>query len=109
MSGEHHTAGGNGHGHADHGHHELPFWRKYIFSVDHKVIGIQYTVTALCFLLFGFSLMWVMRWQLAYPNQPIPIVGSLLRWLWGDKVTTSDFALSGDGYNAFGAMHGTIM
>src|SRR5205085_4095674 len=92
-----------------HLHHELGFWRKYVFSVDHKVIGIQYTLTALCFLLFGFSLMWVMRWQLAYPNQPIPIVGGLLRALWGDKVTTSDFALSGDGYNAFGAMHGTIM
>jgi len=28
--------------------------RKYIFSTDHKVIGIQYGMTALCFLLFGF-------------------------------------------------------
>jgi len=70
MSVEHHTAGGNGngHAHADHGHHELPFWRKYIFSVDHKVIGIQYAVTALVFLFFGFSLMMLLRWQLAYPG-----------------------------------------
>ena len=57
MSVETHAhANGNGHAHdhGDHGHgdhgHELPFWRKYIFSVDHKVIGIQYAVTALVFL-----------------------------------------------------------
>jgi len=53
-------------------HHPLPFWRKYIFSVDHKVIGIQYAVTGLLFLLFGFGLMMLMRWQLAYPAQPLP-------------------------------------
>ena len=43
-------------------HHEaLGFWRKYVFSTDHKVIGIQYAVTGLLFLLFGFSLMMLMR------------------------------------------------
>ena len=26
---------------------ELGFWRKYVFSTDHKTIGIQYAVTAL--------------------------------------------------------------
>ena len=25
-------------------HEELGFWRKYVFSIDHKVIGIQYAV-----------------------------------------------------------------
>jgi hypothetical protein len=49
-------------------HHELGFWRKYVFSIDHKTIGIQYTITSLLFLLFGFSLMMLMRWQLAYPG-----------------------------------------
>ena len=34
--------------------HELGFWRKYIFSVDHKVIGIQYALTGLLFLFFGY-------------------------------------------------------
>ena len=34
------------HHHEEH-HDELPFWRKYIFSTDHKVIGIQYGLTAL--------------------------------------------------------------
>ncbi|MCH8128236.1 hypothetical protein IIC38_20165, partial [candidate division KSB1 bacterium] len=36
-------------------HHEESFWRKYVFSTDHKMIGIQYGITALLFLLFGFS------------------------------------------------------
>ena len=31
-------------------HEELGFWRKYVFSVDHKVIGIQYAITGLLFL-----------------------------------------------------------
>ncbi len=85
--------------------HPLPFWRRYIFSVDHKVIGIQYAVTALVFLMFGFSLMLIMRWQLAYPGQPIPIIG---QWL-SSNIVTAEGVLIGDGYNAFGAMHGTIM
>ena len=48
---------------ADHAHeeHDLGFLRTYVFSVDHKVIGIQYAVTGLLFLLFGFMLMLVMR------------------------------------------------
>ena len=44
-----------------HDHHEQSFVTKWIFSQDHKVIGIQYTITALLFLLFGFSLMALMR------------------------------------------------
>ncbi len=28
-------------------HEELGFWRKYVFSTDHKTIGIQYAVTGL--------------------------------------------------------------
>ena len=59
----------------NHDHHEENFIQKYIFSVDHKVIGIQYGITSLLFLLFGFSLMAIMRWQLAYPGTEIPIVG----------------------------------
>src|SRR5213594_4555811 len=64
-------------------HEELGFWRKYIFSTDHKIIGIQYGLTALCFLLFGFSLVAMMRWQLAYPGKAIPLVGALLQKLLG--------------------------
>src|SRR3954467_14591682 len=92
---------------AHHEHHELGFWRKYIFSTDHKVIGIQYGLTSLLFLLFGFFLMMLMRWQLAYPGKPIPVFGPILEKLLGQ--TASGGVMSSDLYNTFGAMHGTIM
>ena len=61
----------------DHGHHDVGLIRKYVFSVDHKIIGIWYAMTGLLFLLFGFSLMLVMRWQLAYPGEAIPLTTAL--------------------------------
>ncbi len=84
--------------------HELGFWQKYVFSQDHKVIGIWYAITALLFLLFGFSLMMMMRWQIAYPGQPIPFIGG---WL-GDANAPGGIMLP-EFYNQLGAMHGTIM
>ena len=53
-------------------HHELSFWQKYVFSLDHKVIGIQYGLASLLFLLLGLGLVSIMRWQLAYPGEAIP-------------------------------------
>ncbi len=114
--------------HDDH-HEELSFWRKYIFSTDHKTIGIQYGITGLAFLFFGFCLMLIMRWQLAHPNTPVPGIGGLFisaqNFLAAHPVTPGSFdgwfwlrsisnqfpggVLSPDGYNTMGAMHGTIM
>jgi cytochrome c oxidase subunit 1 len=88
-------------------HEEVGFWRKYIFSTDHKVIGIQYGLTALVFLLFGFGLMLMMRWQIAHPGQPIPVIGPLLEAVLGQVAAKG--IMSPDLYNSFGAMHGTIM
>lgn len=84
--------------------HELPFWRKYLFSTDHKVIGIQYALTGLCFLLFGFGLMMLMRWQLAYPGKPMPLIGNLFP----QSAAVGGIMLP-EFYNQLGAMHGTIM
>jgi len=81
-------------------HAEMPFWKKYLFSTDHKVIGLQYGITATFFLLFGFFLMILMRWQLAYPGVEIPLIG---------KAISETGALTPELYNALGAMHGTIM
>jgi cytochrome c oxidase subunit 1 len=92
------------HAHHEHAHEELGFWRKYVFSVDHKVIGIQYAVTGLLFLLFGFGLMMLMRWQLAFPGKPIPLIGQLL----GQSRAPMGIMLP-EFYNQLGAMHGTIM
>jgi len=89
--------------HEEHHHHES-FWTKYIFSQDHKVIGIQYALTSLLFLLFGFGLMLLMRWQLAFPGRPIPIIGGLL----GEANAPGGIMLP-EFYNQLGAMHGTIM
>jgi cytochrome c oxidase subunit 1 len=69
-----HAASSQGHGtHDDHAHehHELGFWRSYIFSTDHKTIGVQYLWAGLAFLFFGFGLMLLMRWQLAFPGQAL--------------------------------------
>jgi cytochrome c oxidase subunit 1 len=97
-----------------HATHPAGFWSTYIFSTDHKVVGIQYAITALCFLLFGFLLMGVMRWQLAYPGQALPVIGEWLQGiLGGDMVAKDEVGRVGlilpDLYNSFGAMHGTIM
>src|SRR5205809_3717585 len=93
------------HGHdAAHEHHELGFWRKYVFSVDHKVIGIQYAFTGLLFLLFGFCLMMLMRYQLAFPGRPIPLIGS-----WLGAANAPGGIMLPEFYNQLGAMHGTIM
>src|SRR3954453_7225732 len=91
-----------------HEHHELGWWRKYIFSTDHKVIGIQYGLCGLFFLFFGFCLMMMMRWQLAYPGKPLPFgIGTLLEKAMGQYANGG--VISSDLYNMFGAMHGTIM
>ena len=81
-------------------HHKENFLTKYIWSTDHKIIGLQYGITALLWLLFGFILMLIMRYQLAYPETPIPIVCALLG---------EGGLLPPEMYNSLGAMHGTIM
>src|SRR5215213_2803185 len=90
------------HDHA-HDHEELGWWRTYIFSTDHKVIGIQYGLSGLFFLLFGFSLMIMMRWQLAYPGKPIPLgIGPILEKIFQQQAACG--VVSADLYNMFGAM-----
>ncbi|HKQ98287.1 MAG TPA: cbb3-type cytochrome c oxidase subunit I [Candidatus Polarisedimenticolia bacterium] len=97
------AGGGHGHG-AGHDDHPQGFLRKWVFSVDHKVIGMQYAVTGLVFLLFGFCLMMLMRYQLAYPGRPLAWLGNIL----GDSRMPGGVMLP-EFYNELGAMHGTIM
>ncbi len=79
-------------------------WLTRLVSTDHKVIGLQYAFTSLAFLLIGFSLILLVRWQHAYPFQPIPLIGGLL----GDA-NAPDGIMLPEFYNQLGAMHGTIM
>lgn len=89
---------------SSHNHHEPGFIRKYVFSLDHKMIGLQYLFTSLGFLLFGFGLVLLMRWQLAYPGKAIPLIGGLF----SDTLAPGGIMLP-EFYNQLGAMHGTIM
>ena len=68
-------------------------------------MGIQYGVTALGFLLVGFLLMILMRWQLAWPGQPLP--SWLAMWL-GDANAPGGIMLP-EFYNQLVAMHGSVM
>ena len=89
---------------SSHAARKQSFIKKYIFSTDHKTIGIQYGISALCFMLFGFILMMIMRWQLAYPGEVIPYIGKFL----GESRAPGGIMLP-EFYNELGAMHGTIM
>ncbi len=52
----------------------VPFLRRYIFSTDHKIIGIQFLFSSLLFMLFGGVLAMLMRWQLGWPGTPLPFM-----------------------------------
>ncbi|WP_156822014.1 cytochrome c oxidase subunit I [Azoarcus sp. KH32C] len=45
------------------------FWMKYVWSQDHKVIAIQYTITALVVGLIALALSNLMRLQLGFPGR----------------------------------------
>ena len=111
------TSHEHAHDHHAHDHHEPGFLRKYVWSTDHKTIGIQYGITGLLFLLFGFFLMLLMRWSIAYPGVPLPAIaeiraipglGDAFESMFG-RWMNADGSLNGEIYNMLGAMHGTIM
>jgi len=88
-----------------HGHHpEVSFFRKYLWTYDHKMIGIQYLWTAMFFLFIGGGLALLVRYQLAWPNTVVPIIGHLL-----PTTVASDGAIIPGGYNMLVTMHATIM
>lgn len=108
-----HADHAHGHDH-DHGHdhHEPGFIGKYIFSTDHKMIGIQYGISGLVLLFFGFCLMMVMRWSIAHPGEVMPASLSWIVHMFGDGFVNKflpEGKMDGTLYNMFGAMHGTIM
>lgn len=74
--------------------HQQSFSSKYIFSTDHKVIGLQYTITGLMMAMVGGYLAYIFRMQLAFPGDSIPFFGKQL--------------LPKD-YNSFVTIHGMIM
>jgi cytochrome c oxidase subunit I len=88
--------------HDVHAHHELGFVRTYIFSTDHKMIARQFLFLGLFMMLIGGGLALFLRWQLGWPETPVPLVG---RWLWPDN----EGVISPAVYNMMFTMHATIM
>ncbi len=76
-----------------HAHAPQGFIRKYIFSLDHKVIGLQYFFLALTAVFVGMFLSLLMRIHLVWPAAVLPFVGEI-------KPET---------YLSLLTMHGTIM
>jgi cytochrome c oxidase subunit 1 len=91
------------HAHAAHAHHEESFWRSYVFSTDHKTIGKQFLALGLAMLVLGGILALLVRWQLAWPETPVPG----MRWV--PEPLMFDGVIPPDTYNAFFTMHATIM
>jgi len=69
------------------------FIRRYVFSLDHKVIGLQYFFLALAAVFVGMFLSLLMRIHLIWPAAVLPLVGEI-------KPET---------YLSLLTMHGTIM
>ena len=81
------------HAHDDHGHGPAGFFRTYLWTVNHKMIGKQFLLMSLLFLFIAGTFALSLRWQLAYPKisgsptdpkdpgvyaKPVPIIG---KWL----------------------------
>jgi cytochrome c oxidase subunit 1 len=86
-----------------HAHPEVGFVRKYIFSTDHKVIGMQYLITAMTMAVVGGVLSLLMRLQLAWPSHIWPSLGTLMPVAFESGVMKPEF------YVSLVTMHGTIM
>ncbi|MFN2493791.1 MAG: cbb3-type cytochrome c oxidase subunit I [Pyrinomonadaceae bacterium] len=85
--------------------HEPPksFIRKYIFSLDHKVIGIQYIILALAAVLVGMTMSVLMRLKLSWPDTSFSLLGALFPHGAPGGIMGPEFYLS------LVTMHGTIM
>ena len=86
-----HSSGGIGH-----------FIGTYVFSRDHKVIGIQFLFSTLLWFAIGGLLALGIRWQLAWPWTNMPVIGNLLFSAEGGQI-------SPEFYTTLFTMHATVM
>ena len=86
-------------------HHSPPqgFIKKYVFSLDHKVIGLQYYGLALAAVFIGMVLSWLMRLHLGWASLSIPGLQLFSPNGAPGGVITPEYYLS------LMTMHGTIM
>jgi len=89
--------------HDAHVEHKQSWITRYIFSQDHKIIGIQYLFTSLFMALVGGFLAMLIRMQLGFP---------MAKFYWAQWLFPGGFAnnqIKPDFYLAVVTMHGTIM
>ena len=87
----------------DEHHHVENFWTKYIFSMDHKMIGKQFLITGMFMGVVGVFMSMLFRLQLAWPNEKFVILESILgKW-------APEGQMDPNIYLALVTIHGTIM
>ena len=67
--------------------------RRYVFTTDHKVVGLQYFFLSLAAVLVGTFLSLLMRIHLVWPQAAIPFLGQI----------------KPENYLAYLTIHGTLM
>src|SRR5882724_3129288 len=82
----------------DHG-----FARRYLFSTNHRIVGIQFLVLSMVMALCGGAFMALMRMNLAWPGIKWPLLGALFPHAMQSGIMKPEF------YLAIMTMHGTIM
>ncbi len=87
--------------HAEHGHGG-GFLSTYVFSLDHKIIGLQFLFSSLIWFFVGGMLALGVRWQLAFPWKVMPILGNMLAGPEGGQI-------SPETYTMLVTMHATVM
>jgi cytochrome c oxidase subunit 1 len=85
-----------------HGHTFGSFVSTYVFSLDHKIIGLQFLFSTLLWFLVGGLLALGIRWQLAYPWHDMPVIGRMLFAEQGGQI-------SPEFYTMLFTMHATVM
>jgi cytochrome c oxidase subunit I len=79
------------------------FLRRYLFSTDHKVIGVQFYLLGLAAVLIGVSLSLLMRLHLAWPRLSVPLLDRL------SPLGAPAGVISPEYYLSLLTLHGTLM
>jgi len=84
-------------------HPPTSFVKKYLISFDHKVIAKQFLWSGLVFLALGGTMAMMIRWQLAFPGEPVPgLLGKMV-------LSHNDGVIGPAEYNTLFTSHGLIM
>ena len=96
------TAGHDAHADPAPGGSVMDFISTYVFSRDHKIIGLQFLFSTLLWFLVGGLLALGIRWQLAWPWSGMPVIGPMLFSGEGGQI-------SPEFYTTLFTMHATVM